>query len=439
MSQDAADRVVADRALEALPTDPGEFALAERGVLRLEFQDRPPDLRRQATLVARGRWLDLEEAAHAMGLKAGGFAAQRALRHAGVPGAHRRRLPKEHDGAEQLVGFLFRRGDEEADLRPVVGRLATRSDGRRHGGSLGRTATEAEARPSGAGNPSFLPRSCHAVNGPHRPSMRPAGVKEVLARRVPVAMALATGVEAPSSAIAQLGQLDDAGRVRFGRVTLWLTLGIVGSLTLGLTVLAHRLNVGLPANDSTQIADIARRAVGSGRLFSLFQLTSAFLLLAAASSSFQAGPGLLKALAAHGGLLPRPLATTNTYHTPFIGVAVFALVAATVLIAADGRDQVLVLFYAVAVFVSFLAGLLAMARFAARTGHRSLLMVNLIGAVIVAFVLLLNLARGYPVASLAAALAIAGALYGQWVRTGRPTGVSGVEAEAEAEEFHADA
>jgi hypothetical protein len=33
----------------------------------------------------------------------------------------------------------------------------------------------------------------------------------------PVAMALATGVEAPSSAIAQLGQLDDPGRVRFGR------------------------------------------------------------------------------------------------------------------------------------------------------------------------------------------------------------------------------
>ncbi|MGW3964242.1 hypothetical protein ACWED2_30810 [Amycolatopsis sp. NPDC005003] len=40
----------------------------------------------------------------------------------------------------------------------------------------------------------------------------------------PVAMALATGIEAPSSAIAQLGQLDDPGRRRFGRVTLWLTL-----------------------------------------------------------------------------------------------------------------------------------------------------------------------------------------------------------------------
>ena len=244
-------------------------------------------------------------------------------------------------------------------------------------------------------------------------------------------MALATGVEAPSSAIAQLGQLDNAGRIRFGRVTLWLTLVIVGGLTLGLTLLAQHLHIGIPENDSTLIADTARRAVGSGTLFSLFQLTSALLLLAAASSSFQAGPGLLKALAAHGGILPRPLATTNRFHTPVSGVVVFALMSAVVLISADGRDQVLVLFYAVAVFVSFLAGLLAMTRFAAQTGQRFLFYVNVFGAVLVAFVLLLNLARGYPIASLAAALAIAGGLYVRWVRAGRPSGISAIEAEAE--------
>lgn len=48
----------------------------------------------------------------------------------------------------------------------------------------------------------------------------------------PVAMALATGVEAPASAIAQLGQLDDSRRRRFGRITLWLTVAIVGTITL---------------------------------------------------------------------------------------------------------------------------------------------------------------------------------------------------------------
>ncbi|MGH1556073.1 hypothetical protein ACRAWF_42685 [Streptomyces sp. L7] len=42
----------------------------------------------------------------------------------------------------------------------------------------------------------------------------------------PVAMALATGIEAPSTAIAQLGQLDDTHR-RF-RGTLALLVVIVG-------------------------------------------------------------------------------------------------------------------------------------------------------------------------------------------------------------------
>ena len=119
----------------------------------------------------------------------------------------------------------------------------------------------------------------------------------------PVAMALATGVEAPSSAVAQLGQLDRPSQIMFGRVTLWLTFVVVGWLTLGLTVLAVRLRVGVPGPDSTQIANLAKASVGSGPLFGAFQLASAVLLLAAASSSFQAGPGLLKALSqAPGGI-----------------------------------------------------------------------------------------------------------------------------------------
>jgi hypothetical protein len=106
----------------------------------------------------------------------------------------------------------------------------------------------------------------------------------------PVAMALATGVEAPSSAIAQLGQLDNPGRSRFGRITLWLTLAIVGTITLGLAAEAAHLQVGIPPGHSTQIAELARLAAPEP-VFAAFQLVTALLLLAAASSSFQAGPG----------------------------------------------------------------------------------------------------------------------------------------------------
>jgi amino acid transporter len=253
----------------------------------------------------------------------------------------------------------------------------------------------------------------------------------------PVAMALATGVEAPSSAIAQLGQLDDRGRKLFGRVTIWLTLAIVGSLTLGLTALAVHLNVGIPQHDQTQISEVAKASVAH-RLYTTFQIVTALLLLAAASSSFQAGPGLLKALArrtrAGGGstgiLHPR-LGTVNQHHTPYAAVAVFLLVSAVVVAAAGAKDQELVLFYAVSVFLSFLAGLLAMARFARRDGRRVSMVVSLLGAVVVTFTLVINLSRGNPIASLVASLAIAGVLYRMWTRAGRPRGIAAAVVEAE--------
>ncbi len=250
----------------------------------------------------------------------------------------------------------------------------------------------------------------------------------------PVAMALATGVEAPSSSIAQLGQLDNEGRRRFGRVTLWLMLAIVILLTAGLAALAVHLRVGVPPANSTQIAEVARAAAGQGGLFAAFQLTTAVLLLAAASSSFQAGPGLLKALARGGGgvgVLPSWLGRTNQHHTPHWGVVVFLAVSATIVVGAGSREQRLVLFYAVAVFVAFLCGLLAMARFFRGEGRRPLLATSLLGALAVTVTLAINLARGYPVVSLLAACLLAGALYTLWVRAGRPSGVAEAERVAE--------
>jgi len=90
--------------------------------------------------------------------------------------------------------------------------------------------------------------------------------------------------------------------------------------------------------------------------------------------------------------------------------------------------------YAVAVFVSFLAGLLAMARFSMRRGAGGLALMNLVGAVLVAFTLIVNLARGYPMLSLAGTVLIAATLYWRWIRAGRPVGLEAIERHAEAEE-----
>lgn len=95
-----------------------------------------------------------------------------------------------------------------------------------------------------------------------------------------------------------------------------------GTITLGLTAEAVRLHIGIPAANSTQIADLASGAANP-TLYGLFQLVTALLLLSAASSSFQAGPGLLKALVRqHGqatdtGILPKLWGRTNRHHTPY--------------------------------------------------------------------------------------------------------------------------
>jgi hypothetical protein len=279
----------------------------------------------------------------------------------------------------------------------------------------------------------------HSAHG-HAPITGSAGTPWLaVLLAFPVAMALATGTEAPATSIAQLGQLGNRGRWMFGRGTLLLTIAIVGSLTLALTALAVRLHVGIPAADSTQIADLAQAATGKGFVFASFQLASSLLLLAAASSSFQAGPGLLKALARSGpagepGLLPPALGRTNRHHTPVTAVAAYALISAAIVLLAGGREQQLVLVYAVAVFVSFLAGLLAMARFSHRKGRRLLTATNLIGAGAVAFTLAVNLARGYPLLAIAATVLVAAILYMRWVQAGRPRGVEAIERTAELEE-----
>ncbi len=64
--------------------------------------------------------------------------------------------------------------------------------------------------------------------------------------------------------------------------------------------------------------------------------------------------------------------------------------------AAGVHDQQLVLYYPASVFMSFLVGLLAVARFALRECRHNSFVINLIGAIVVAFTLIVNLCRGKP-------------------------------------------
>jgi hypothetical protein len=245
---------------------------------------------------------------------------------------------------------------------------------------------------------------------------------------LPLGMALATGIEAPSNAIAELPQLGHRGRRLFGRATLWLMVAIVGALTLCLSALAVRLEVGLPDGEGTLLSELARTAVGEGFVFAAFQLFSALLLFAAAASSFLAGSGVLKALSGVGldgaaGLLPEPLHRENRFLVSHWGVFVVLALAIGMIVAAGGDEQVLVRFYAVSVFASFLAATLACARLTLRDGQRAAALGNLLGAGLVSLVLVLNLTRLDSAIALLASAVIAAYLWRAWVARGRPHGV----------------
>lgn len=263
-----------------------------------------------------------------------------------------------------------------------------------------------------------------AAAGSGAPLVADAGFAALLLA-LPLGMALATGVEAPSNAIAELPQLDDRARRRFGRGTLWSMVAIVGALTITLSALAVHLRVGTPDADSTLLADLGRAAVGDGAAFAAFQATSALLLLAAAASSYLAGAGVLKALSGVGldgtiGLLPERLHRENRFLVSHWGVGLILLLAAAMILAAGGREQELVKFYAVSVFASFLAATLACARLNLRDGRRTAAALNLLGVAAVVLVLGLNLTRLDSAIALLASAAIALYLWRAWVARGRP-------------------
>jgi hypothetical protein len=236
----------------------------------------------------------------------------------------------------------------------------------------------------------------------------------------PVAMALATGTEAPSTAIAQLGQLGADGRRRFARGTLAATFVIVAGLTIGLAALAVRLHVGIPGPDSTQIADVARAASGNGGLYAFFQAASALLLLAAASSSFQTGPacsrrcrGIRTAPGPASSPVPwaRPTATTprtgpcwSTSASPRWSWSPPPATSRTSCCSTRSPCSS--------------ASSPGWPPWPASPSAITpgLAAVNLAGAIAVTFTLLVNLTRGYPLGSIAATAIIAATLYVLWAR-----------------------
>ncbi|MBI3648139.1 MAG: APC family permease [Actinobacteria bacterium] len=171
-----------------------------------------------------------------------------------------------------------------------------------------------------------------------------------------------TGVEAISNGVPAFKPPE----WRNARATLMWMGAILGTMFLGISFLAHRLQVVPdPSEKSTVIADIARALFGSSGaghvLFYGFQVATTLILVLAANTAFADFPRLAN-FHAGDNFLPRQF-TTRGHRLVFSnGIIALGAVAAAMVIAFDADVTRLIPFYAIGVFTSFTLSQAGMAR-----------------------------------------------------------------------------
>jgi len=187
-----------------------------------------------------------------------------------------------------------------------------------------------------------------------------------------------TGTEAISNGIPAFRPPES----RNAAITLgWMAL-ILGSLFLGITLLANALGI-VPTASETVVSQIARRLFGTGLLYYLVQAATALILVLAANTSF-AGFPRLSSLLARDRFVPRQFSNLGERLVFSNGILVLATLAALLLVIFRGDTHALIPLYAVGVFISFTLSQSGMVRRWWRlreAGWRHRLAINGVGAV----------------------------------------------------------
>lgn len=188
-----------------------------------------------------------------------------------------------------------------------------------------------------------------------------------------------TGVEAVSNGVSAF----EEPRARNARRTLVLMAVAMATLFLGVTLLAHLLDVRPYADGyPTVLAQVGRAVLGDGMIgratFIAFQSATLFILVLAANTSFNGFP-MLASFAAADALLPRQLRARGHRLVHSNGIVVLAVVAVALELAHGGRTHSLVPLYAIGVVLSFTlaqAGMVVRHRRLREPGWRAGILMN---------------------------------------------------------------
>jgi amino acid transporter len=156
-----------------------------------------------------------------------------------------------------------------------------------------------------------------------------------------------TGIEAISNGVPAFRRPES----RNAATTLvWMGV-LLGTLFLGISILAHRL-APFPSHDRTVIAQLGLQVFGNGAIFVFLQFATAAILVLAANTAYNGFPSL-SSLIAFDGYLPRQLMNRGDRLVFSNGIIFLAGAAALLLLAFGGITNALIPLYAVGVFTSF--------------------------------------------------------------------------------------
>ena len=156
-----------------------------------------------------------------------------------------------------------------------------------------------------------------------------------------------SGVEAISNGVPAFRRPESKNAA----TTLTVMGFILGSLFLGVSVLAHHL-APYPTHQETVISQLGRAVFGVGAVHTLLQFATAGILILAANTAYVDFPRLAS-IVARDGYLPRQFANQGDRLVFSNGILFLAVAAGALLIAFGGLTTLLIPLYAVGVFTSF--------------------------------------------------------------------------------------
>lgn len=156
-----------------------------------------------------------------------------------------------------------------------------------------------------------------------------------------------TGIEAISNGI----PIFKEPAQKNAKLTMAWMAFILGSLFLGITLMAHLLGV-LPTEGETAISILARKVFPDSLFYYVIQVSTTLILLLAANTSYADFPRL-SSLLAKDRYLPRQLSSLGDRLVFSNGIAGLSLAAIALIVLFEGDTHSLIPLYAVGVFLSF--------------------------------------------------------------------------------------